>query len=275
MKAGGGKKTYTAKEESWVSWLLLLWSTEGRNVRLGEAMQRVQKGEEASEMRRRAGAKSPEKDLGSDASGSGRQPPLLCPAPKSSRSPLESCCSSLLVARNAAKGKQAEHYSSFTQIHHLQRKLIALKAARNTCSRSLSPGHRLPQASRGFLGLLQQNLTSLYHSGKNVAANYVKNDSQGWYSRRSSEADWDKEREGKRRELMASEEELEQLEAGPVPKLNVLKSAPAGMVQPAPEVAVEDDAVVSARSRSISWLNQYRNYGRTTRLLSTLSPRPS
>lgn len=54
---------------------------------------------------------------------------------------------------------------------------------------------------------------------------------------------------------MASEEELEQLEAGPVPKLNVLKSAPTGMVQPAPEAVLEDDAAVSARSRSPCRLN--------------------
>lgn len=89
-------------------------------------------------------------------------------------------------------------------------------------------------------------LTTLPHySGKNVAANYVKNDAQGWYSRRSSEQEWDHEREGKRRKLMASEEELEeelqkvgQLPDGsapPAPKLNVLRSAPEGSVQPARE----------------------------------------
>lgn len=77
-----------------------------------------------------------------------------------------------------------------------------------------------------------------------MAANYVKQDAQGWYSRRSSEAEWEREREGKRQRLMGSEEELEEelrrLKEQPegstsALKLNVLKSAPEGMVQPPAE----------------------------------------
>lgn len=81
-------------------------------------------------------------------------------------------------------------------------------------------------------------LTLRLYSGKNVAANYVKQDSQGWFSRRSSQQEWDHEREIKRRRLMGSEEELQELydklPEGSTSKLqlNVLKSAPEGAVQP-------------------------------------------
>ncbi|KAI5475415.1 actin-related protein 8 [Pseudohyphozyma bogoriensis] len=50
-------------------------------------------------------------------------------------------------------------------------------------------------------------------NGKNVASNFVKSDNQAWTSRRSNDVEWDKEREGKRRRLMASEEQLEAAQA--------------------------------------------------------------
>lgn len=51
-------------------------------------------------------------------------------------------------------------------------------------------------------------------NGKNVASNFVKNDQQSWWhsSRRTSDLDWDKEREGKRRKLMGSEEVIKEEE---------------------------------------------------------------
>lgn len=48
-------------------------------------------------------------------------------------------------------------------------------------------------------------------NGKNVASNFVKNDSQSWWHpnrRTTDDLEWDKEREGKRRKLMGSDEVL-------------------------------------------------------------------
>ncbi|GAA5929917.1 uncharacterized protein JCM15063_004664 [Sporobolomyces koalae] len=81
-----------------------------------------------------------------------------------------------------------------------------------------------------------------YLNAKNVASGLGKNDNQSWFSRRTTSDEWDAARESKRRKLMASEEELEQLEkqngadflAGK-PKLNVLTSAPEGKVRRARE----------------------------------------
>ncbi|GAA6036805.1 hypothetical protein JCM8097_003487 [Rhodosporidiobolus ruineniae] len=45
-------------------------------------------------------------------------------------------------------------------------------------------------------------------NAKNVASSFSKSDSQSWFARRSSEQEWDTKREGKRRRLMASEDEI-------------------------------------------------------------------
>ncbi|GAA5984551.1 hypothetical protein JCM11641_006546 [Rhodosporidiobolus odoratus] len=79
-----------------------------------------------------------------------------------------------------------------------------------------------------------------YLNAKNVASSYSKSDSQSWFARRSSQAEWDAEREGKRRRLMASEEEIAQEggqhvsggnAGGEKVKVGTLLKAPAGAVR--------------------------------------------
>ncbi|GAA5948952.1 hypothetical protein JCM3765_003964 [Sporobolomyces pararoseus] len=74
-----------------------------------------------------------------------------------------------------------------------------------------------------------------YLNAKNVASTFGKSDSQSWFSRRTTQEEWDTSRESKRRKLMASEEELDANE--PKPKLKVLQNAPQGGVKPTRETA--------------------------------------
>ncbi|GAA5890149.1 hypothetical protein JCM6882_009242 [Rhodosporidiobolus microsporus] len=87
-------------------------------------------------------------------------------------------------------------------------------------------------------------------NAKNVASSFSRTDSQSWYARRSSEQEWNAQREGKRRRLMASEDEIqaEQARVGEAAaadgrvKVGTLVKAPeggvkAGKVAPAGEEA--------------------------------------
>ncbi|KAM0750707.1 actin-like ATPase domain-containing protein [Meredithblackwellia eburnea MCA 4105] len=89
---------------------------------------------------------------------------------------------------------------------------------------------------------LQQLKFTQFHligllNAKNVASSFVKNDLQStWTARhRLTEHDNDKLREGKRRRLLASQEQLDQAEQdGTIPP-STLKTAPAGGVRPKKE----------------------------------------
>ncbi|BGP17439.1 hypothetical protein JCM10213_003278 [Rhodosporidiobolus nylandii] len=71
-------------------------------------------------------------------------------------------------------------------------------------------------------------------NAKNVASTFAKADAQSWFARRSSEAEWDAAREGKRRRLMASEEEIaeaaQRAGEGAKVKVGTLVKAPEGGV---------------------------------------------
>ncbi|KAK4055826.1 actin-like protein arp8 [Microbotryomycetes sp. JL221] len=101
-------------------------------------------------------------------------------------------------------------------------------------------------------------------NAKHVASNFQRSESQAWLARRPSDALWDKEREAKRRRLMASEEEIQEVttqqqpangvtgEARATdarPKLNVLSSKSTGSIKPA---IVDHGAMATADSETES-----------------------
>ncbi|GAA5832620.1 hypothetical protein JCM11251_001389 [Rhodosporidiobolus azoricus] len=88
-------------------------------------------------------------------------------------------------------------------------------------------------------------------NAKNVASSFSRSDSQSWYARRSTEQEWNNQREGKRRRLMASEDEIqaEQArvgEAGGKVKVGTLVKAPEGGVRPGKDEQDVDAAAASA-----------------------------
>ncbi|KAK4696827.1 actin-related protein 8, partial [Phenoliferia sp. Uapishka_3] len=90
-------------------------------------------------------------------------------------------------------------------------------------------------------------------NGKNVASNFVKSDSQNWWSRREPEDEWDKARDGKRRKLLADEDELVQAVNDGV-ELHCLTAAPPGLVRPPhpPKEATEaQDGPVDPTTKTI------------------------
>ncbi|KAL8287535.1 hypothetical protein RQP46_003393 [Phenoliferia psychrophenolica] len=90
-------------------------------------------------------------------------------------------------------------------------------------------------------------------NGKNVASNFVKNDAQNWWSRREPEEEWDKARDGKRRKLIADDDELVQAtNDGTV--INPLTAAPAALVRPpkAPKEAPDaPEGVIDPTTKTI------------------------